>query len=193
MAEGDDSGERTQEATPRRLQKAREEGNVPLSREVATFAVLGVTTLVLAMAGPGLARGLAEKLAILLERAHDADPAAAIRMAALAGLAAAAPFALAALLAGSASVLLQTGFLLNPKALMPDLSRISPLAGFKRLFGFTTLLNAGKAVLKAAAVAGVLVMVMSGALPSLPVKVWTMVKVPLLSSRKTLPCTKLPP
>ena len=73
-------------------------------------------------------------------------------LATLAGLAAAAPFALCALLAGAAAVLLQTGFLINPAgaATRPRPAR-RPLAGLRALFGPATLIETGKAVLKAVA------------------------------------------
>lgn len=164
---GQDADDRTEAATPRRLEKAREEGQVPLSREAGGFATLAAAALVMATAAPSLARGLAQQLAVVMERAWELDPLAALRFVALAGVKAAAPFALAALLAGVAAVLLQTGFLLNPKALQPDLMRLSPLAGFKRVFGTATLLETAKGVVKALAAGGVLVMVMAGALPAL--------------------------
>ncbi len=168
MAEaGGDAEDRAEAATPRRLQRAREEGQVPLSRELGSFAVLGATAMVLAMVAPASARGLANQLAVMLAQAHATDPLAALRAALLACLVAAAPFALAALLASAASALLQTGFLINPAALRPDLARLSPLAGLKRLFGTTTLFDTAKAVLKAAAAGTVLVMVLQGALPAL--------------------------
>ena len=175
MAEGGPEAEdRTEAATPRRLQRAREEGQVPLSRELTSFAVLAAAALVLTLAVPASARTLAARLAVMLGQAHAIDPIAALRAALLATLAAAAPFALAALLAGTASVLLQTGFLFNPAALRVDLARISPLAGLKRLFGVTTLLDTGKALLKAAAAGTLLVIVVQGALPELRMAVfWT--------------------
>jgi flagellar biosynthetic protein FlhB len=103
----------------------------------------------------------------MLAQAHATDPLAALRAASLAGLAAAAPFALAALLAGAASVLLQTGFLINANALQPDFARLSPLAGLRRVFGATTLIDTGKGLLKVFAAGAVLVMVLQGALPGL--------------------------
>ncbi len=175
MAEaGADAEDRTEAATPRRLEQAREEGRVPLSREVATFAVLGAAALVLMMQAPAAARTLAGQMAVLLEQAHAIDPLVALRAALLAAGIAAAPFALAGLLAGVGSVLLQTGFLFNPAALMPDPSRLSPLAGLHRLFSPATLTDTGKAVLKAGAAAVVLVRVLDGALPDLRAAVfWT--------------------
>jgi flagellar biosynthetic protein FlhB len=180
---GRDSADRTEAATPRRLQKAREEGRVPVSREVTSFAVLGATALVLAMVAPASARLLAVRLAGLLEGAHEADPLVALRAGTMASLAAAAPFALAALLAGVASVLLQTGFLLNPGALSPDLSRLSPMKGLKRVFGITTLLDTGKATLKAAAAGVAMLAVLKDAWPELRMAMfWT---TPGLLSRST--------
>ncbi len=172
--DGRDSSDRTEAATPRRLQKAREEGRAPVSRELTSFAVLAAVALVLAMAAPASGRVLAGRLAGLLAHAHEVDPLAALSAAAMAGLAAAAPFALAALLAGTASVLLQTRFLINPGVLLPDLARLSPMAGLKRLAGITMLLEAGKALLKAGAAAALLVVVLKGALPELRTAVfWT--------------------
>lgn len=175
MADSETEAEdRTEAATPRRLQRAREEGQVPLSRELTSFAMLAAAALVLALAAPAAAHTLAARLAMMLAQAHATDPLAALRAGVRATLAAAAPFALAALLAGTAPVLLQTGFLFNPAALRFDLSRLSPLAGLKRLFGPTTLLDTGKALLKATAAGALLIMVLQGALPELRMAVfWT--------------------
>ena len=166
----DDSGDaedRTEAATPRRLQRAREEGNAPLSRELAGFAVLGVAAMLLVMVAPGLVRELASRMAVLLAQAHAIDPVVALHAAARTALMVAAPFALASLLAAAGSELLQSGFLVNLKALQPDLGRLSPMAGLKRVFGVATLVETGKAVLKALATAVLLTNVLSGALPDL--------------------------
>lgn len=165
--DGQDAEDRTEAATPRRLQKAREEGQVPVTRELGGFAVLAAAALVLAMEAPAATREMVGRLAVLMERAHELDPLVALREATVVGLRVAAPFALAAMLAGTAAVLLQTGFLFNPKALQPDIGRLNPLSGLHRVFGLTTLLDTGKAVVKALAAAGVLVAVAWGALPAL--------------------------
>ena len=151
-----DTDDRTEAATPRRLQRAREEGNVPLSPEAPALAGLAACALLAMLAGPGLAKHLAERLATVLAQAHTLDPAAALRATLLAGAALALPFVLAALLAGVLAVLLQTGFLLSLTPLLPDLSRLSPMRGLNRLLGRQGLVQAGLALLKlglAAAVA----------------------------------------
>ena len=135
MAEDPGQGDRTEAATQHRLARAREQGNVPLSRELPVLAGLAAVTLVLAVAGPGIGRTLAIRLSLFLARAHMPGLAGGqgLYRACLALAGAAAPFVLAALLAGSAAVMLQTGFLLHAGALKPELRRISPAAGLRRL------------------------------------------------------------
>src|SRR5437764_4490511 len=126
----DDAGQedRTEAATPRRLQRAREEGQVPVSHELVTLAGLAAVTLALVLAGPGAARDLARGLSVFMARAHEfnASDGGALRVAGVLWLHGAAPFVLAAMLAGVAAVLVQTRFLLSAKALRVDLSRVSP-------------------------------------------------------------------
>ena len=71
MAEG---GERTETATQRRLDKAREAGQVPLSREVLGVAVLGSAGLVLAMVAPRVLGDAARALAVIVEQADRLTP-----------------------------------------------------------------------------------------------------------------------
>ncbi len=162
-----DGAEKTEAATPRRLQKAREGGQVPVSAELPSFALLGAAGLVLALAVPGSARNLALALSGPLSHAGTADPLAAARAVALAGAQAAAPLALAAALAAAGAVLLQTGCLFRPEAIRFDLSRLSLATGFRRVFGVQTLLSTVKGLLKTGAVAAVLALVLEGVLPAL--------------------------
>src|SRR5690348_1342559 len=101
MAEGADQEDRTEAATPRRLQKAREEGRVPISRELPAFAGLAAATLALTMVAPGVAHEATVRFAGLLARAHELDlsdgGAGALHAAMVATLRMAAPFVLAAL------------------------------------------------------------------------------------------------
>jgi flagellar biosynthetic protein FlhB len=155
MAGGDQSqDDRTEAATPRRLQHAREQGQVPISRELANLGGLAATVLALALAGPASVRVVSDRLAIFL--AHAEAPALAgpdgARLAAEAMLRGMAPFVLAALIGGAGAVLLQTGGLLNVTLLQPDLGRLSPRAGLKRLLGSENLLETGKSLLKLAVV-----------------------------------------
>jgi flagellar biosynthetic protein FlhB len=73
---------------------------------------------------------------------------APVHVALLAAMRAIAPLLLAVLLGVAAASLLQTGFLLRP--LRPDLSRLDPVQGMRRLFGVENLVEAGKSLLKIA-------------------------------------------
>ena len=168
MADESPQEDRTEAATPRRLQRAREEGQVPVSRELATFAGLLSVTLALVMAGPGALHALALRLSVFLARANDLNlSAGTFRLAGVAWLGAAAPFVLAALLGGAGAVLLQTRFLLSSKAMRVDLSRISPRMGVKRLFGPDSLIEAGKSLVKIIIIGIVLWRVLQADMPLL--------------------------
>lgn len=160
MAEESDQEDRTEAASSRRLQKAREEGQVPLSRECVSLAGLGLATLTLCFIAPRSGRDMARILAGLLSQAHavslpsggDAVLATSLRAFAHG----AAPFVVAALVGGVGAVLLQTGFLLHPGALAPRLGALNPLAGLKRLFGVDGLVETLKSLCKLGAIAGAL-------------------------------------
>lgn len=146
--------ERTEAATPRRLQRAREEGQVPVSRELVTLAGLAAVTAVTMLASGPLLGALVVRLGGLLRHAGSQALAGpqGMRLAAEAALAAAAPFVLACAGAGAAAVLLQTGFLLHGQALAPRWSRLDPRAGLRRLLGAEGLAEAGRSLVKLAAV-----------------------------------------
>lgn len=169
MAE--DAEDRTEAATPRRLERAREEGNLPISREMPMLAGLALATLALMMAGPEIGHGLVTQLRGLLagigEPPVPGGNGAALRAAGLAVLAAAAPIVLAVALGGAAAGLLQTGFRLNPKGLRPDFSRLDPRRGLRRVAGRDGLVEAAKAVAKLAVLSWAAWRVLSADLPDL--------------------------
>jgi len=67
------SGERTEKATPRRLLKARREGQVVSSRDFVSGLQFAVFTLLLAQAGPRLFAGLKETFRVLMSQAFRSD------------------------------------------------------------------------------------------------------------------------
>ena len=145
MAEGED---RTEAATPRRLERARSEGSVAVSREVPALAGLGAATLVLSMFGSSIGHGMSNRLVAMFDIAAPRDLGAAMVQAAIAIAMVAAPLVLGVVVASVAASLLQTGFVLRPTALMPDLFRLNPTRGLKRLFGIAGLVEAVKSVVK---------------------------------------------
>ncbi len=171
MADGGESGDRTKPATERRLQRAREEGDTPMSRELCVLAGLGAATLVLAMAGPGIARSLSMRLTSMLG-AMDSTPGAALHEAGWALLLAIGPLLGAVLLAGGAAVLVQTSGLLQVNKLTPDLSKLSPMRGLKRIFGPDNLIEALKSLAKVGVLAWAVWRAMADVLPGATASVW---------------------
>ncbi len=150
MAEAAD--DRTEAATPRRLARAREEGQVALSREVGTAATLALAAILLGAVLPGLCRHAVAAMASVLARADTLTPTAALVRAGRAGAILAGTVALAAMATGVLAVVGQTGPFARLAAIAPDFSRISPRAGLVRLFGPASVTRAGGALLKLAAV-----------------------------------------
>ncbi len=167
MAEDTDQDDKTEEPSGRRLERARDEGQVALSPELPALAVLTGSAVILAMAAPDIGRTLVRRLEVLVAQAHALSPATAVREALVATAAAVLPFLALAIACAAAATLLQTGFLLHLKAVMPDIARISLGRGLGRVFGMTTLITAGKSVLKVAVVGTAGWMVLRDALPQL--------------------------
>jgi flagellar biosynthetic protein FlhB len=170
--ESEQGGDRTQAATPRRQQRAREAGQVPLSREATHLAVLTAGGMVLWLAGPTLAEATLRRLAVLLDQAFRLDPEQAAAIGVMTVGLAALPVGLAAVAAAIAATFAQTGLLVHGAALAPKFSRVNPGAGLKRLFGWHGLSEASRATLKL----GVLVLAGKAALapflPGLPTLLW---------------------
>ena len=159
-AESESGGEKTEEPSARRLQQARERGQVPRSRELVNFATMvGGSATLIAVGGT-----LAARMSHIMRSSLSFDAQRLLAADAMStSLADAASGALVALLPifGTlvALVLLASvalgGWNFSPAALVPDFTRLSPVAGFGRLFGLHGLSELGKALLKCVVIGGV--------------------------------------
>jgi flagellar biosynthetic protein FlhB len=157
------AGEKTEKPTPRRREKALEDGNVFAPRELAPAGSLAVATLFLAVAGPALWQDLAGFLADSLGRAAAADPRGLLRRLPIAW-----PLALFAMVAVAAFGLqLAVTRHVSAGLAAPKLSRLSPLNGLKRLFGWQGVAGAATALVKIGGMVVLAVMVLQPLLPSL--------------------------
>jgi flagellar biosynthetic protein FlhB len=156
MAEQDDL-ERTEAPSLRRLVQAREEGQVPRSRELATFTLLAAAGIA-AIAGSdhwrdGLSRVLRAGLAF--DRRLATDPAAlgdyALSLA-TDGLLVALPLLGVAFVAGVGGTLAVGGWNFTTRPLVPRLARLDPGNGVRNVFSVHGAGELAKAVLKALAV-----------------------------------------
>ncbi|MCK8782771.1 EscU/YscU/HrcU family type III secretion system export apparatus switch protein [Roseomonas sp. NAR14] len=154
MAEGGEAEDRTESPTARRLEQAREEGQVPLSREAVSCAVLLAASLAALISLPTAGQSLLRELRGVLERSHELDWRSGAVEALFLLLRITLPVLGAAALGAVASTLLQTGMLVSARGLKPDFGRLNPLAGLKRLLGPDHLVEFGRTLLKLAMVAG---------------------------------------
>jgi len=159
MAEESDL-ERTEAPSQRRLEQAREEGQVPRSRELNTFTLLGAAGLGLWLAADGLRNAFAELMrsALTIPRSVLTDPssmATAFSAFSVEGLFAVAPVLGALFLVAFVSPLLLSGWLVSAKACTPDFSRLNPIKGFGNMFSLTGLAELAKAIGKVILIIGV--------------------------------------
>ncbi len=143
--------DRTQPPTQRRLEEARRKGQVPMSREVVSALVLASGVLALALGGGRMWRGLEAVARLCLGGGLEAEADGLHALGAALtwqGLAILAPVLLAATSAALAGGLAQTGMAVSPEALLPKGERISPAAGFKRLFSLNAVMELVRGVAK---------------------------------------------
>jgi flagellar biosynthetic protein FlhB len=155
MAEEKNDQERSEEATPKKREKAREEGQVAKSRELASVAVLGASLLYFYFGASGLMTRIMDMMKSHFVRSGstkltiDSIQPLAIDMT-LQTFVILAPFLVMIIVASLAANLLQVGFMFTPKALAPKFSKIDPIAGFKRMFSLQSLAELVKSILKIA-------------------------------------------
>jgi len=157
MAEAD-QGERTERATPRRLEEARRRGEVPRSRDLGAALVTLTGGIGLYLTGGTLGGRLLQLVAGSMSFSRDEalDPAQmlpALGRAALQGLLGAAPILGLLLAAAVLAPLLIGGWNFSAEPLSPDWSRLDPMAGVRRMFSLRGLLEIGKGLARVAVVA----------------------------------------
>ncbi|MGD9598620.1 MAG: flagellar biosynthesis protein FlhB [Steroidobacteraceae bacterium] len=150
--------DRTERATPKRLEEARREGQVPRSQELSASVVMMAAGAALLLAGGhvggALARAMREGLDLTRAEALDAAHLLPALSASLyeVGIGCLPVFGIV-VLAALAAPLAIGGWNLSGKPLVPNFARLDPLAGLGRLFSTRGLVELAKAFAKFALVA----------------------------------------
>ncbi|MCK8043334.1 MULTISPECIES: flagellar biosynthesis protein FlhB [Shewanella] len=158
MSENDSSQEKTEEATSRKLQQAKDKGQVARSKELGTSAVLIAASVGLLMTGPDMAQALHNIMTKLFTLSRDDifDTNQMMNVWGMVGSELAVPLfgfiLFLALIAFAGNVALG-GMSFSVKAFMPKASKMSPVAGFKRMFGVQALVELTKGIAKFSVVA----------------------------------------
>ena len=159
MAEESDV-EKTEPASTRRLEQAREEGQVPRSREIGAFLVLVVAATAFWFVGPWMMQRTTVifRRGLIIEEPLFRDPQfMLVRFADLFldALLSFAPLLLALVVAALVSPFFLGSWNFSLKALNPDFGRLDPIKGLSRLISWSGLVELVKAVAKALVVGGV--------------------------------------
>ena len=165
MADEPDNTEKTEDPTQKRLDEALKRGDVVKSQEVNTWFVIAGATLVLMAFSGGMSSEITTTMRGLLANAHNIsmDGPALPRLFEKIGVeliaAVAIPFLLL-MLAALGGNLIQHKLVWSLEVLAPKLSKISPAAGFKRLFSAQALANFAKGLVKLVLIGSVLTALM---------------------------------
>lgn len=151
--------EKTEPASPRKLEKSRDEGQVPRSPELSTFAVLITAGCGLWLMGGHLMAQLSSLMrdgmkvprdagfdsSLLLDRLFDQSFDA---------LFAFSPFLILMFVVAVTAPMLISGWLFTWKSLEPKFNRLNPISGVGRMFSLNSLIELAKALLKAGLIGG---------------------------------------
>jgi flagellar biosynthesis protein FlhB len=166
MAEEDDNGqEKTEEASSRKLEKAREEGQIPRSRDLTTTAILLLGTIGLMVFGQYMGGKLMDVTRYNFTIPRDAifDPQTMIAYLSASlfdGLLSLLPLFGMLLVASIIGPIALGGWLFSGKAMAPKFSRMDPIAGIKRMFSMKALVELAKALGKVAVILGATILVL---------------------------------
>ena len=147
------TGEKTEQATPRRLEDAIKRGQIARSAEVQTSFVLLGAVGALSFCGPEIWRQMVAVAVTTLSHLHDTTlTTSALQGFAVSGtlvfLKCAGPVVIATMLAGLLAGAIQNRFQTAPEALTPNWERLNPVDGFKRVFSFRNLVPTLVAIVK---------------------------------------------
>ena len=168
MAEDRDQESKTEDASEKKIHDAVERGDVPVSREVSLLASLSAILIALLFIVPSHAEAFVGALVHFLDDPagwrldQSSDVLALSGVVVLAAVQFIAPIVILLMVFGVIAAVAQNPPRIVPDRIMPDLSRLSPMAGFKRIFGLRGWTEFFKNLLKIAAVGGVIGMTLGG-------------------------------
>ncbi|TDA69406.1 MAG: flagellar biosynthesis protein FlhB [Clostridia bacterium] len=167
-----DGEEKTEQATPHRLQEVRRKGQAPRSADLNAAVVMAAVVMLLWWTWDDFLRQLGNELVWLWREPLGHEVTAQNLMAwltqvALTGLSLLLPIFALAMAAGVAANYLQVGFIFSAEPLRPKLENINPVEGFKRIFSRRSLMELAKSIAKVVLVGLVTYLVVSSDFPVL--------------------------
>lgn len=151
--ESQDDSSKTEEPSTKKLEEARKKGQLVSSREINHFFMILALTFFVMVLAPHLARGLVELLTPFIAQPDTFEMSGAgfsrtMRHVTLGAFAALSLTLLLTIVAAIAPAIVQNKWVLSAENIKPKIEKISPLAGFKRLFSFKAAVEFLKNFLK---------------------------------------------
>lgn len=165
MSDEQDDSQKTEDPTPKKLEESRKKGQVALSREMNTWVLMLAATIMIVALSPSLMTHMKEFLKIYIEQSYafpagegGLDKILLGSFKQVMGILA-APFIIL-MFAGFIAPFLQVGVIFAPEVIKPDISKISPMKGMKRLFSMRSIMEFFKGLIKMVVIGAVGVFVL---------------------------------
>ena len=174
MSGSNDSGDKTEKPTPKKLQDARKKGDIAKSKDITSTAGMLVILMLAAVALPLLGEQMAALVRASFEVMHEPFELAAPRLGRQAGmtlLLVAGLVVVPVALVGALVEFIQAGPVMSTEKLKPKMENMNPAKGLKRMFSMDNLVELVKSILKTAVVGTIAWLVMRKVLPELPLLV----------------------
>jgi len=176
MPEGKDQ-EKTEPATPKRREEARQKGQLAISREIPSVAILLTALGVFSIAGSWMFQRLSGVMRQVFQKAGGLEqmdiPFLSKIMVTMANqvFLILMPLMAAILVTGVAAHVAQIGFLFTGEPLQPKLNKLNPITGMKRFLSLRSLTELLKALVKVVIIGGVAFWVINSEIRDVPILV----------------------
>ena len=153
MASGQDSQEKTEDATPKRLRDARKKGQVAKSRDLTTVFVMIIVFMTISIYAHSITSDLKElmhRTFTLIEKSSltGSDLMTLGKMSLMTLIKVLAPILTAGLVSGTLIAFLQVGPMFTTEPLTPKMEKLNPIEGIKNMFKVVTFIELIKNILK---------------------------------------------
>ena len=138
--------DKTEQATPRKKQQAREKGQVPRNKDLTSMAVMGGILLIFNLGGSSFLHSLSEMTGTILSMQYGSDPLHVSKIAILKGVQIVAPFFLVSVVMATVVTVSQGGFVYKP--IKFEISKLNPIEGSKKIFSIKGIVEFLKSLLK---------------------------------------------
>ena len=138
--------EKTERATPRKIQKAKDKGQVARSKDLTSTITMGGIIMIFYFAGEMVFSNLSGMTGGVLSMKYGSDPVHVSRIVIVQGVKILAPFFLASVVLATLASVMQGGIVFKPLKL--EMSKLNPIEGFKKIFSSKGLSELMKSTMK---------------------------------------------